>query len=571
MLAPLALVGTLVVAGVLPTARAQTPLSETLPDSTLAYVEIAHFAQLREKFDQTQFGQMLKDEAMKPLIEEIESKLAEGNNEVKAELGFSLSEILDIPQGRIAVGVVPTPGANPPVKVIVSADAGKNDAKMAELMDRITKLAGDKGNAKVSTEEFNGRKLTVIQPNEGPAIVWSASNGIYTITLGVDAMQDAIKNADGRPDSLAKSDLFNKCVQKLGNTQTFFFLNLNAAVQLALENAPGGDQQIGPIIQALGVNNIKAFCGAINFADGRYDSQQTLFLLTPRPAQGIMRLFQMPQTASEPEAWVPANVASYSSLNWDFAEFYSGLEDIINMFAPGTLGVIEQQLAGAGEPISFQKDIFGLLANRISFATTTGTPGKPETQMTLVGVQLKDGKAFRATLNKLFTLAGAQPETRRFEGEEILEFPLPDVPNADQLGVGDRIGLVIRDDVMLFSTDSATLEQVIRGGQDRLADSDGFKAVRSMMPNNVSFISYTDAVAGAQSAYEMFKSGGLDEAFDQARAMGADLPRINDLFDTSKIPPFEVFKKYITPAGGYWIMDEDGLSMISFSARSARP
>ena len=45
-------------------------------------------------------------------------------------------------------------------------------------------------------------------------------------------------------------------------------------------------------------------------------------------------------------------------------------------------------------------------------------------------------------------------------------------------------------------------------------------------------------------------------------------PGMDELFskiDFSKLPPFEVVAEYLAPAGGYWIGDENGVMMNTFS------
>ncbi len=84
------------------------------------------------------------------------------------------------------------------------------------------------------------------------------------------------------------------------------------------------------------------------------------------------------------------------------------------MFQPGVLNVLEQQLVGpnGGEPLSFQKDIFGPLGDRITLISDFKKPIKEDSQRLLLGVALEDAKAFQNTLNKLIALTSRAQEAR---------------------------------------------------------------------------------------------------------------------------------------------------------------
>ena len=131
--------------------------------------------------------------------------------------------------------------------------------------------------------------------------------------------------------------------------------------------------------------------------------------------KGLLKVFSLPHVSLRPEAWVPASVASYQSLSWDLDNAYKAIEDLVNKLAqPGMLQALEQQLAGpeGGQPLSFQKDIFGPLGDRITMISDFKKPIKEDSQRVLVGVALEDAKAFQNTLGRVIELAGAAQEAR---------------------------------------------------------------------------------------------------------------------------------------------------------------
>ena len=88
------------------------------------------------------------------------------------------------------------------------------------------------------------------------------------------------------------------------------------------------------------------------------------------------------------------------------------------------LNLLEQQLVGpnGGQPLSFQKDVFGPLGDRITLISDFKKPIKEDSQRMLLAVALEDTKAFQNTLTRLFEIAGAAPEKREFQGTTIYDF-----------------------------------------------------------------------------------------------------------------------------------------------------
>lgn len=548
-------------------------MDKSLPDSTLLYVEVKNVKDLRDAFNQTQTGKLWADPAMKPFVDDIKEKLNESNGKVKNALGMDLYQLLNIPQGGASVAVFPIEG-KPPVGVLITADAGANGEQMASVMKKVTKFAEDDG-SKVSTEDFQGASLTVIKgknDENAPPLVWTSKGSVYHIGVGLNSVKSVLAKAN-REDCLANNEEYKKARKKMGGSHVFAFLDINGAIKTIIENAPdenGNLQQVEGILQAIGLNNLKSISAVLDMNSDKYDQVLKIFVAAPQPAQGILRLLQMPRLAMKPEAWVPATVSSYQSQSWDLDEAFNGFVELVNQFAPGTVGVIEQQISGAGEPISFQKDIFDPLGDRITVASITKADAKPgEIPPSLFGIALENAKTFQATINKLMKLAGSQPQKREFQGVDIHDIEIPEIPGAAGQ-FPEKISLAIAKDTLFISTDAKLLEQALRGGPS-LGDTDEYKAFAKFLPETVSSVTFAKPEEAAKSSYDMIKNGQLDEAFEPARATGANIPKIGDMISIDKIPGFEVFKKYLSKGGAYWIQDDDGITITNFSVKPQKP
>ena len=562
--------------------RAADP-EKTLPDSTLFFFKVKNVAELRESFKQTGFGQILVDPALKPVKDDITAKLEDASKEVKAKLGVTLGELVSLPQGAATVAVVGKSDPKVPVALLISADAGKNEAKMVDVMTKSTKQA-EESNSKVGTESFKGLTLHIIQPPKdgdkpAPPLIWTNAGSVFHIATDLDALKDVISHADGRTDSLASVDAFVKTRSKLGETPVSWFFDISKAVKLmaklgqaAQANAGGGGQNLEAILQITGVNGLKAAAGSFAFNTGPYDSLSKVYFLAPAPTQGILKLFMMPPTSLKPEPWVPANVASYYSLSWDLDGAYNALNDLVNQFQPGMLQVLQQQLVGpnGGEPLDLQKDIFGPLGNRLTIVTDFKKPIKEDSQRYLLGIAITDVKKFQGSLNKIIEIAGGAPAKRDFQGTTIYDFKLPEMPAnngaANPLS-GGTVSLAIAKDTLFVASEPALLESTLRGGGQSLADSPDFQAVLKQVPAKSSTLNYAKADEAARASYDSIKSGDFEKQMKAA----PNAPDFGKIFDKSKLPDFSVFAKYLAPGGGFGLMENDGVTFTNFTLRKANP
>jgi hypothetical protein len=550
-----------------------------LPDSTLFFFKVKNVAELRESFQQSSFGQLLADPAIKPMKEDTIGKLADASKEVKAKLGVTISELFSLPQGTITVAVVGKSDPKIPVALLVSADAGKNASTMTDVMTKSTEQA-KQADAKVATEMFKGLTLHIIQqPKDGdkpnPPMVWTNSGTVFHISTDLDAIKDVITHADGRTDSLASVESFVKTRAKLGDTPVSWFLDINKTIKLLVKLGqaaqPGG--QFEAILQLTGINGLKAASGSFAFNTGAYDSVSKVYFLAPAPTQGILKLFMMPPVSLRPESWVPANVASYASFSWDLDAAYNGLNDLVNQFQPGMLQALQQQMLvgpNGGEPLDLQKDIFGPLGNRLTLISDFKKPIKDDSQRFLLGIALSDTKKFQATLNKIIEIAQGSPAKRDFLGTTIYDFKI-DVPNAAGGADGPlkngTATLAIAKDNLFVASDPALLESILRGGASPLSDNQDFLAFMKVVPSKTSTLSYGKPDESARAIYDSIKSG----EFEKDVKKNEKAPDFSKIFDKSKLPDFSVFAKYMSASGGFGMMEDDGVTFTNFSLRKGNP
>jgi len=579
-------------------ARAAAPPEQVLPDSTIFFLKIADAVKFREAFRQSQYGQLWNDPALGPIRADLGEKLKSANDALKEKVGVTLQELFELPQGSIAIAAVSQDDPNIPVSIAIMADAGKNADKMAEVLNRSNKQAEQNG-AKVSAETFQNAPLYVIQPPEPkdkdkgddkpatppPPVVWTNAGGVFYIGSSVNGVKDLVSHASGRgSQALASGESFVKTQAKIGadSAHVVWHIDLAKLVQIVTKaGAKGAEaqaQQIEFLVQELGVNGLKAAGGSLTLNSGNYASLTKTFFLAPAPVQGLLKLFSFPAISLKPEPWVPANVASYQTFSWDLDNAFNAINDLANKFQPGVLSVLEQQLVGpeGGEPLSFQKDLFGPLGDRITMISDFKKPIKEDSQRVVLAVGLEDAKAFQNTLNRVLELSHSSPKKREFQGTTIFDFEIPNLPQQGgvQAQIKGPVSVAVAKDTVYLTTDASLMEQVLRPGVSPLAESSAFQTVAKEFPEKISGMTFVRPDEQARLSYDMLKSGQFEKAIQQAMAasrQGRDVPEVPKLIDPDKLPDFEVFAKYLTLGGSYSVMDEDGFTQTGFSLRKANP
>ena len=589
---------------VLPVHRAQAaaPPERILPDTTVFLLKLNDVKSFGEAFRSSQYGQLWNDPALKDFRDELGQKLTEATKALKEKIGVSLSDLVQLPQGSLAVAAITKDTTHDeggaagalPVVVALMADAGQNEKKMLEVLERSTKQ-GEESGAKVTTESFNGLTLHIVQfpaaeqkeaekdkpkPQPNPPLIWTNAGGLFFIATDLEVAKDLVAHREGRDNSLAATEAYTKTQAKTDSAkaQAIWYLDVNKLIKIVIKanSSKDADGQTDVLAQQLGVYGLKSVGGCLTLGAGNYDSLTKTFVHAPKPVQGLLKVFSLPPISLRPESWVPATVASYQTVSFDLDNAFTALNDIVNKFQPGMVNLVEQQLVGpnGGQPLSFQNDVFGPLGDRITVISDFKKPIKEDSQRMLVAVSLEDTKGFQNTLSRLLEIAGAAPEKREFQGTTIYDFNvnLPNQGAGAPQALKGPISMAVAKDTLFVTTDTTLLEQVLRPGNPTLADSTAFQSVAKEYPEKASGLSYVRPDESARLSYDLVKSGKFESAIKQAAAgRGRDLPDLGKIIPADKLPDFSVFAKYLSLGGGFSSMDDDGFTLTGFTLRRPGP
>jgi hypothetical protein len=545
-----------------------------LPKSVVGYASIRNVKEFKAQWSKTLFGQMIADESLADFRGEVMKFLAANFQEATDQLGMSASDVLEIPEGEVAFGVVAN--ADGQLQAVLLVDFGEHGEAVHKLLDKARESA-EKDGAKFTEEEVDDTKI-VSHKSAGEDNDKSKVDGAYfikdtVIVLGDDVptLKDVLTRWDGKHDNtLSENDSYQYIVDKCrdeGQTappQLTWFIDPVALVQAIIAAHP---EAAGPaagavgLFPTLGVDRFKGVGGVLEMEQGEFDSVSRTLIMLERAPQGIGNLFQFDATAQAPPKWLSADWTSYTVINWNVAKAYSTVESFADMFlGPGTLAAQIQQLAEnpATGNLHAKKDILDQLTGSFHMASLEGKPDSKSAQGTLLAVQIKKAAAVRATLAKIAGLGIVKMQERDFLGETLYEIDAPTPAGEGEEAEPTKLGLAVSEGHLLFASDVRLLERVLRGVGDAetLADSAAYKRIARRFPSKTASISFSRQDSQMKSLFDMLRT--------------APTGLVNGLegLDFSKLPDADVLKKYLPPTGSYMEQDAKGLKITSFSLRN---
>ena len=165
--------------------HAERPSSMRLfPEDTLVYVRVANAYEFGQALRDSSTGNMLADPQLKPFVEQLFGDAAKIYSEQAEQfMGISWDDLQKLPHGEVAFAVVARE-TRPPAFLLL-ADQGDDESVARPLLDRLIKLAGERG-ADFSTEKIGGVEVTVIRDADDDNRMFGVFERENTIVVATD-------------------------------------------------------------------------------------------------------------------------------------------------------------------------------------------------------------------------------------------------------------------------------------------------------------------------------------------------------------------------------------------------
>lgn len=574
-----------------------------LPEQTLAYARIENATELRADLAASSVGQMLADPKLRPFAGDIYNTTADLFARVGNQLGMSLDDLLAIPQGQFAVGIIaldPQVAAEDEGKpkdespeairrrlaerreaeagigVLVLIETGEKNQTLFRLLDTLEEQVSRSG-AVGRSETIRGVQVRrMVRPDNGQSrLEYFHRDGATVIGFGHNVATDALARWDGQASgrSLAESTDFaaalGRCIGASDTRpQMTFFADPYRLVRLGVRRGGVGAALVWQIAEELGVAKIRGV-GASTFHGGETfaDIAHAHILIDP-PRDGIFSVLRPKEGDSNPPSWVPGDVTSFTSIGWRFDATYDGLGRILDRFqGEGALDRLVEQPYKTRIGGDFRKSIIDVADDRIVMIRWLQPPVRINSSVSINALQLKDPVA---AANTIADLQKAFPTAIRTENigvntlylfgpESSREFP-------DGLRRPTPCGIILGD--WLLTSDSREfIERAMRardGVIPRLSDLPEYDLLASELGAQLDgekpfMLSFARTAEVLRQVYELAKSDQTKNFLQNAGDRNPAARGVADLLRRNELPPFDEFLKYFAPSGAFAYDEPSGI------------
>lgn len=585
-----------------PATQERLTAPKLFPDTTLAYLRISDVKDLKRRLDESTLGKLSADEKIKPILAEFYGTLVRSTEQMQDAIGLNLDELLSIPSGELAIGLLPpekrssrdNDGESGEGRrrvdrpaVVMLLDAGDEISSVQVLLQRVESSV--KGRFQYASKEVEGLTLhSYSNPNRrDQQFSYFIDEGTLIASSAVEYLEVMAEDwAANRPaeSSLADNGKFvsimTRCVGTEGERpQISFFIDPLQIVRDLVPKNAGTMLALG-MIGPLGIDGIEAVGGSWIVSPPDFDAISHMHLLLASPRKAVLSTLRPKSGSTTPEEWVPDSVGSYATVNWDLALTLKGVEQLFDKIRGE--GALENT---AFKPvldrfgIDIRNDVVGNLQGRISLVQGFVRPVTINSGSNVYAFKLNDPDAFKTrVLDKVIGIIESRAEVRT-DSIGKLRFNVVEI---DRSNTGPnsairqpKICFGIHDDYLLIADSKYMMTQIaecITGTNPKLLDSIEYQLISErisaqLQEKECSAITYSRSEESLQLFYELARDKSNRERLRQISDNNGFFKALLAALEKHELPPFSVISKYLAPSGGFLVEDESGMHYMSFSLR----
>lgn len=608
-------------------AYAAIPADALLPESTKGFLSIPSVERLLSQFNQSQFGKLASDPLMKPFVEDVKRQLRQRGLKQLDQMGLTWEELEGLPSGELALAVIQTGPDEGAVAMVINVAGHETAAQV--VLDKVASRM-DRNGAK-RLQRRAGDPITAYQlPNEpGRRLPPNAAYFIYKDFLVasdniavIEGILSAVAN--GRKDSLASVPAYQairaRCRAGADGTEVVpdvsWYLEPFGYAEV-VRAASGRERRKGAdMLKAFknqGFTAIQGVGGFVNFSTGKYELVHRTMVYAPpvagRDANSVdkytlaARMLRFPSSENlGPQDWVPPDVATYSTFNWDMKRAFSAAETLVDEMV-GERGVYRDVLESLrddpdGPQVNIEKDLVAHLGTRATILTDNQLPIGPKSERKVLAAEITDEAAVAATIRKLME---AEKDARQHDYEGFTIWEIVDTksevptlqietpggsvrhsdsesPPAERERLLSTSAICIANGHLFMSSHLDLLKKVLVQPKQssHLGHAADFQLidnhVRTMCPGAASFRTFSRSEEEFRPTYELVRTGQMPQSetilgtlLNSVLGEGEEgVPR-KQRIDGHELPEFEAVRKYFGPAGMSIASLDDGWFAVGFT------
>jgi len=593
------------------------PPEELLPNTTAAVVIVPDTQNLEQHWNQTQLGRLAADPVMKPFAEDLQRQFESRWTTLRQRLGMSLDDLKQL-QGR-GLAVAFTRPKDAPVAQVVLLDVRGREQAANALLQKAAQQQLARG-AKRREELTDGVTVTVFdlppapQPGGPQRVAYFLHQGLLCGADSFEAVEDVLHRwSQGGKDNLAAVSGFQavmrRCRQDAGQTarpQARWFIHPLSYAEVVRALTPEEKRRkgrsIGELMGNQGLEAVQGIGGFVDFAAEGFERIHRTALYAPPPYEKAMNMVALPNgVLPPPPAWVPRDVASYATFYVDLVKAFDNFGPLFDdLYGQGEEGVWEDVLEGLrtdpnGPQIDLRAELIVHLGPRVIMLSDYSLPITPTSERLLFAVEAKDPQAVAAAVAK--TMRTDQSVRRRELGGHVIwetvEPPPVSVPAVDVRGPSSlpfveprrgerkpqprkkqlmpRAAVTVAQGYLIVASHIEFLVEVLQPREQRemLANDLDYRVVAGKLQEfglgECCGLRFARTDEENHVTYELVRQNKLPEAesligWGLNRLFGAaDVGTTRESkLDGSKLPKFDVVRRFLGPAGLLMRSEPDG-------------
>ncbi|MCH2182138.1 MAG: hypothetical protein MK108_09050 [Mariniblastus sp.] len=581
---------------------------DLLPENTVLYVQIEDVRDLIEKMTDSNFGQMLSDERISPLVSEMYLQGMDAYSNVEEFVGLSMEEIQSLPSGELCFALVAPKRQEPAIVFLIDMDP-ENEA-VVKAVDRFKEFVeeqafqeGLEGDAIVE-EETDEIVFETVNTQDDPLYMFR-KDGTLVGSNNEQVLKDVWERWNERPvdgvRTLAENRKFVTIMNRCRGTKEsppelrLFFDPIefargttrgNFAAQAALNFLP-----------ILGLDGLLAVGGSTLFGEQDFESVFHGHILLANPRKGLFEMLALKPADYQPQSWVPYDTVNYMTTSWDVQTMYAELEKIVDAFSSeGNFQESVQSRFNDELGIDLKADIIDQLTGRVTYAQWNVEPARINSTANIFSVEVSDPAQMEEMID-LFV-----ERIREDVGED-------DIVEDDYQGqiywrqsdssINDRMErreerrlergggmsmeiratqgcFMLLNDQLVICDSVEALKRVVdtdRGDELAMADDEMFRMVTNKMTRLLgtdmpAALFYSRPAEQIKMWMEIAQSEDTRDMMDEAALDNPFVAGMKRAMDDNPLPDFEEVKGYFPPQGAFITDDETGYHFLAFTLRS---
>jgi Protein of unknown function (DUF3352) len=577
------------------------PLTEALlPETTVAYIQVRDYRQLEAAMKESNFGRMMRDEKVAPLVDDLYSQAKEAFADFEDQIGVAWDDIEQLPGGEICFAVIAPKRAD--TQFALFMDVNKESPAADNILARIDQVAEEQGGT-IESEDVEDIKFHTYKGADAEFTRFQIEN-THIITTDRKLAEQIVDRWKGRPVEKIRPlsenrkfvTIMNRCrgTKETPPDMRLFIDPIEMTRSLSRGNV--GMQTAINFLPALGLDGLLGIGGAAIFNEMDFESVTHIHALMANPRAGVLEMIALKPGDYKPEKWVPAGAASYISTSWDVPKMFAELNKMVDFFM-GAEGMFKEQIqknVNEQLEINFEEDFLPALSGRVTVVSWVDAESNAfNAQVNGLAVGLKDVEKAEKLIEKIRERIERDnnSEEERLIDDTYNGVKIYSVNNArdrERLEAAREQGnlritvrapepsFAIIDDTFVFGDSKQFIETCVdtaKGKKASLAEDEEFLSVTKKMTKLLGTdmpagIVYTQPGPTIEMLLKMAKGEDVNNLLEEQEEDNKYLSRLKEGLKKNPIPDYNDVKDYFKASGGFITADDTGYHWLQFQLKS---